>query len=74
MDEVSKGKLHLKLEWLTLMPTADNLDKVSKEHITFILILIVLGWCFCLFIKYVTSSLAAVNLEKPVTLFQAIRL
>ncbi|XP_021382212.1 extended synaptotagmin-2 isoform X2 [Lonchura striata] len=28
LDEVSKGKLHLKLEWLTLMPTADNLDKV----------------------------------------------
>lgn len=43
LDEVSKGKLHLKLEWLTLMPTADNLDKVLKEHITFLLILIVLG-------------------------------
>ncbi|NWX20326.1 ESYT2 protein, partial [Aegotheles bennettii] len=28
LDEVSKGKLHLKLEWLTLMPTAENLDKV----------------------------------------------
>lgn len=38
LDEVSKGKLHLKLEWLTLMPTAENLDKVFKEHITFILV------------------------------------
>uniref|UniRef100_A0A7M4FUJ8 Extended synaptotagmin 2 n=1 Tax=Crocodylus porosus TaxID=8502 RepID=A0A7M4FUJ8_CROPO len=27
LDEVSKGKLHLKLEWLTLMSTAENLDK-----------------------------------------------
>lgn len=43
LDEVSKGKLHLKLEWLTLMPTADNLDKVLKEHIIFLLILTVLG-------------------------------
>ncbi|XP_061205433.1 extended synaptotagmin-2 isoform X2 [Neopsephotus bourkii] len=38
LDEVSKGKLHLKLEWLTLMPTAENLDKVltsiraDKDH------------------------------------------
>uniref|UniRef100_A0A8C5UEB3 Extended synaptotagmin 2 n=1 Tax=Malurus cyaneus samueli TaxID=2593467 RepID=A0A8C5UEB3_9PASS len=31
LDEVSKGKLHLKLEWLTLMPTADNLDKQIVE-------------------------------------------
>lgn len=37
LDEVSKGKLHLKLEWLTLMPTAENLDKVFKERITFLL-------------------------------------
>lgn len=29
------------------MPTAENLDKVLKEHITFILILIVVG-CFLL--------------------------
>lgn len=74
LDEVSKGKLHLKLEWLTLMPTADNLDKVLKEYITFILNFIVLGGFFfvCLFVKYVPSSLAAVNLEKPVTLFQAV--
>ncbi|XP_028933277.1 extended synaptotagmin-2 isoform X1 [Ornithorhynchus anatinus] len=28
LDEVPKGKLHLKLEWLTLMPNAENLDKV----------------------------------------------
>lgn len=28
LDEVPKGKLHLKLEWLTLMPNASNLDKV----------------------------------------------
>ncbi|KAM9671585.1 extended synaptotagmin-2 isoform 3-T3 [Trichechus inunguis] len=27
LDEVPKGKLHLKLEWLTLMPNASNLDK-----------------------------------------------
>ncbi|OXB66916.1 hypothetical protein ASZ78_017044, partial [Callipepla squamata] len=39
LDEVSKGKLHLKLEWLTLMPTAENLDKVFKEYITFIIVL-----------------------------------
>uniref|UniRef100_A0A452H4U1 Uncharacterized protein n=1 Tax=Gopherus agassizii TaxID=38772 RepID=A0A452H4U1_9SAUR len=31
LDEVSKGKLHLKLEWLTLMPTAENLDKVLSS-------------------------------------------
>uniref|UniRef100_A0A672UJ07 Extended synaptotagmin 2 n=1 Tax=Strigops habroptila TaxID=2489341 RepID=A0A672UJ07_STRHB len=31
LDEVSRGKLHLKLEWLTLMPTAENLDKVLKD-------------------------------------------
>ncbi|XP_044281265.1 extended synaptotagmin-2 isoform X4 [Varanus komodoensis] len=31
LDEVSKGKLHLKLEWLTLMPTAENLDQVLKS-------------------------------------------
>uniref|UniRef100_F7D0N6 Extended synaptotagmin-2 n=1 Tax=Monodelphis domestica TaxID=13616 RepID=F7D0N6_MONDO len=28
LDEVPKGKLHLKLEWLTLMPNVLNLDKV----------------------------------------------
>ncbi|XP_038611573.1 extended synaptotagmin-2 [Tachyglossus aculeatus] len=28
LDEVPKGKLHLRLEWLTLMPNAENLDKV----------------------------------------------
>lgn len=28
LDEVCKGKLHLKLEWLTLMPDASALDKV----------------------------------------------
>ncbi|XP_053265471.1 extended synaptotagmin-2 isoform X4 [Podarcis raffonei] len=31
LDEVSKGRLHLKLEWLTLMPTAENLDQVLKS-------------------------------------------
>uniref|UniRef100_A0A8C0ZQ54 Extended synaptotagmin-2 n=1 Tax=Castor canadensis TaxID=51338 RepID=A0A8C0ZQ54_CASCN len=31
LDEVSKGKLHLKLEWLTLMPDASNLDKVLAD-------------------------------------------
>ncbi|XP_053115146.1 extended synaptotagmin-2 isoform X2 [Hemicordylus capensis] len=31
LDEVSKGKLHLKLEWLTLMPTAENLDQVLRS-------------------------------------------
>ncbi|XP_042328057.1 extended synaptotagmin-2 isoform X2 [Sceloporus undulatus] len=30
LDEVSKGRLHLKLEWLTLMPNAENLDQVLK--------------------------------------------
>lgn len=60
MDEVSKGKLHLKLEWLTLMPTAENLDKVLKECIIFILILIYVGCFFvvcsflCVF-KYVSN-------------------
>lgn len=28
LDEVSKGKLHLKLEWLTLKSTVENLDQV----------------------------------------------
>lgn len=28
LDEVCKGKLHLKLEWLTLMPDTSALDKV----------------------------------------------
>ncbi|XP_071370102.1 extended synaptotagmin-2-A-like, partial [Centroberyx affinis] len=27
MDEVATGKLHLKLEWLSLLPTADRLDQ-----------------------------------------------
>ncbi|KAM9671586.1 extended synaptotagmin-2 isoform 4-T4 [Trichechus inunguis] len=31
LDEVPKGKLHLKLEWLTLMPNASNLDKVLTD-------------------------------------------
>uniref|UniRef100_A0ABM5GMW8 Extended synaptotagmin-2 isoform X3 n=1 Tax=Pogona vitticeps TaxID=103695 RepID=A0ABM5GMW8_9SAUR len=31
LDEVSKGRLHLKLEWLTLMPTIENLDQVLKS-------------------------------------------
>uniref|UniRef100_A0A8C6MY76 Extended synaptotagmin-2 n=1 Tax=Mus spicilegus TaxID=10103 RepID=A0A8C6MY76_MUSSI len=31
LDEVPKGKLHLKLEWLTLMPDAANLDKVLAD-------------------------------------------
>ncbi|KAH0627582.1 hypothetical protein JD844_003484 [Phrynosoma platyrhinos] len=31
LDEVSKGRLHLKLEWLTLMPNAENLDQVLKS-------------------------------------------
>ncbi|XP_054847690.1 extended synaptotagmin-2 isoform X2 [Eublepharis macularius] len=31
LDEVSKGKLHLKLEWLTLMPTIETLDQVLKS-------------------------------------------
>uniref|UniRef100_A0A8C5KY10 Extended synaptotagmin-2 n=1 Tax=Jaculus jaculus TaxID=51337 RepID=A0A8C5KY10_JACJA len=31
LDEVAKGKLHLKLEWLTLMPDASNLDKVLAD-------------------------------------------
>ncbi|XP_040840293.1 extended synaptotagmin-2 isoform X3 [Ochotona curzoniae] len=31
LDEVPKGKLHLKLEWLTLMPNASNLDKVLSD-------------------------------------------
>uniref|UniRef100_A0A8C8VJS1 Extended synaptotagmin 2 n=1 Tax=Pelusios castaneus TaxID=367368 RepID=A0A8C8VJS1_9SAUR len=31
LDEVSKGKLHLKLEWLTLMPTTESLDKVLSS-------------------------------------------
>uniref|UniRef100_A0ACB8FWV3 Extended synaptotagmin-2 n=1 Tax=Sphaerodactylus townsendi TaxID=933632 RepID=A0ACB8FWV3_9SAUR len=31
LDEVSKGKLHLKLEWLTLMPTVETLDQVLKS-------------------------------------------
>ncbi|KAJ7322174.1 hypothetical protein JRQ81_018461 [Phrynocephalus forsythii] len=31
LDEVSKGRLHLKLEWLTLKPTTENLDQVLKS-------------------------------------------
>ncbi|XP_052040806.1 extended synaptotagmin-2 isoform X1 [Apodemus sylvaticus] len=31
LDEVAKGKLHLKLEWLTLMPDATDLDKVLAD-------------------------------------------
>ncbi|XP_052595142.1 extended synaptotagmin-2 isoform X1 [Peromyscus californicus insignis] len=31
LDEVPKGKLHLKLEWLTLLPDAANLDKVLAD-------------------------------------------
>ncbi|GAB1297870.1 Extended synaptotagmin-2 [Apodemus speciosus] len=31
LDEVAKGKLHLKLEWLTLMPDAADLDKVLTD-------------------------------------------
>ncbi|KAM4873930.1 extended synaptotagmin-2 isoform 1-T1 [Thomomys bottae] len=31
LDEVPKGKLHLKLEWLALMPDASNLDKVLTD-------------------------------------------
>ncbi|XP_066484146.1 extended synaptotagmin-2 isoform X2 [Tiliqua scincoides] len=31
LDEVSKGRLHLKLEWLTLMPTVENLDQVLRS-------------------------------------------
>ncbi|XP_070585528.1 extended synaptotagmin-2 isoform X1 [Erythrolamprus reginae] len=31
LDEVSKGKLHLKLEWLTLKSTVENLDQVLKS-------------------------------------------
>ncbi|XP_031213374.1 extended synaptotagmin-2 isoform X1 [Mastomys coucha] len=31
LDEVPKGKLHLKLEWLTLMPDAADLDKVLAD-------------------------------------------
>lgn len=31
LDEVPKGKLHLKLEWLTLVPNAVNLEKVLTD-------------------------------------------
>ncbi|KAF6275947.1 extended synaptotagmin 2 [Rhinolophus ferrumequinum] len=31
LDEVCKGKLHLKLEWLTLMPDTSVLDKVLTD-------------------------------------------
>lgn len=31
LDEVCKGKLHLKLEWLTLLPDASTLDKVLRR-------------------------------------------
>ncbi|XP_058035736.1 extended synaptotagmin-2 isoform X2 [Ahaetulla prasina] len=31
LDEVSKGKLHLKLEWLTLKSTVENLDQVLRS-------------------------------------------
>ncbi|KAM4856210.1 extended synaptotagmin-2 isoform X2 [Urocitellus parryii] len=31
LDEVPRGKLHLKLEWLTLVPDAVNLDKVLMD-------------------------------------------
>lgn len=33
---------------------------------------VILLWFFCLFVKYVAGSVAAMNLEKPVTLFQAV--
>uniref|UniRef100_H0VFT7 Extended synaptotagmin-2 n=1 Tax=Cavia porcellus TaxID=10141 RepID=H0VFT7_CAVPO len=31
LDEVSRGKLHLKLEWLSLLPDASHLDKVLTD-------------------------------------------
>ncbi|XP_053464776.1 extended synaptotagmin-2 isoform X2 [Nycticebus coucang] len=31
LDEVPKGKLHLRLEWLTLLPNASHLDKVLAD-------------------------------------------
>ncbi|KAM8775383.1 extended synaptotagmin-2 isoform 3-T3 [Rhynchonycteris naso] len=31
LDEVARGKLHLKLEWLTLMPHAAHLDQVLTD-------------------------------------------
>ncbi|XP_067864139.1 extended synaptotagmin-2-A-like isoform X2 [Heptranchias perlo] len=31
LDEVSKGKLHLKLEWLSLLPTADKLPQAMAS-------------------------------------------
>ncbi|XP_053782219.1 extended synaptotagmin-2 isoform X2 [Desmodus rotundus] len=31
LDEVPRGKLHLKLEWLTLMPNAAHLDQVLTD-------------------------------------------
>ncbi|XP_023364032.1 extended synaptotagmin-2 [Otolemur garnettii] len=31
LDEVPKGKLHLRLEWLTLLPNASHLDKVLTD-------------------------------------------
>uniref|UniRef100_A0A3Q1M8Q7 Extended synaptotagmin-2 n=1 Tax=Bos taurus TaxID=9913 RepID=A0A3Q1M8Q7_BOVIN len=31
LDEVPRGKLHLKLEWLTLMPDASNLEQVLTD-------------------------------------------
>ncbi|XP_010639991.1 extended synaptotagmin-2 isoform X1 [Fukomys damarensis] len=31
LDEVPRGKLHLKLEWLTLLPDASHLDKVLTD-------------------------------------------
>ncbi|XP_054989914.1 extended synaptotagmin-2 isoform X2 [Sorex araneus] len=31
LDEVPRGKLHLKLEWLTLMPDASSLDQVLAD-------------------------------------------
>ncbi|MGH0170523.1 UNVERIFIED_CONTAM: hypothetical protein FKN15_002727 [Acipenser sinensis] len=31
LDEVATGKLHLKLEWLTLLPTPEKLDQSGKK-------------------------------------------
>ncbi len=32
MEDVATGKLHLKLEWLSLLPTPEKLDQVQKSH------------------------------------------
>lgn len=31
LEEVSTGKLHLRLEWLSLLPTAEKLEQVNKQ-------------------------------------------